>query len=59
MTNILAASLYQSQKYATLDGHVWRIHAYLINERFYQGLTPPRRKRSRKARKRRSRSIAR
>jgi tripartite ATP-independent transporter DctP family solute receptor len=39
VTNILAASLYQHQKYATLDGHVWSIHAYLINERFYQGLS--------------------
>lgn len=39
VTNILAASLYQSQKYATLDGHVWSIHAYLLNERFYQGLS--------------------
>jgi C4-dicarboxylate-binding protein DctP len=39
VTNILAASLYQHQKFATLDGHVWSIHAYLINERFYQGLT--------------------
>jgi len=40
VTNILAASLYQYQKYATLDGHVWSVHGYLINERFYQGLTP-------------------
>lgn len=39
VTNILAASLYQHQKYATLDGHVWSIHAYLVNDRFYQGLT--------------------
>jgi tripartite ATP-independent transporter DctP family solute receptor len=39
VTNILAASLYQHQKYATLDGHVWSVHGYLINERFYQGLT--------------------
>ena len=39
VTNILAASLYQSQKYATLDGHVWSIHAYMVNDRFYQGLT--------------------
>jgi C4-dicarboxylate-binding protein DctP len=39
VTNILAASLYQHQKFATLDGHVWSIHAYLVNERFYQGLT--------------------
>jgi C4-dicarboxylate-binding protein DctP len=44
VTNILAASLYQHQKYAILDGHVWSIHAYLINERFYQGLTPTERK---------------
>jgi TRAP-type transport system periplasmic protein len=40
VTNILAASLYQHQKYITLDGHVWSIHAYMINERFYRGLTP-------------------
>ena len=40
VTNILAASLYQHQKYATLDGHVWSIHAYMVNDRFYQGLTP-------------------
>lgn len=39
VTNILAASLYQHQKYATLDGHVWSVHAYLINERFWQGLS--------------------
>ena len=38
VTNILAASLYQTQKYITLDGHVWSIHAYMINERFFQGL---------------------
>jgi C4-dicarboxylate-binding protein DctP len=39
VTNILAASLYQHQKYVTLDGHVWSVHAYMVNERFYQGLT--------------------
>jgi TRAP-type transport system periplasmic protein len=44
VTNILAASLYQHQKFATLDGHVWSIHAYLVNERFYQGLTPTEKK---------------
>jgi TRAP-type transport system periplasmic protein len=44
VTNILAASLYQYQKYATLDGHVWSIHAYMVNERFYQGLTAAERK---------------
>ena len=44
VTNILAASLYQHQKYATLDGHVWSIHAYMVNDRFYQGLTATERK---------------
>ena len=44
VTNILAASLYKHQKYVTLDGHVWSIHAYMINERFYQGLTAPQKK---------------
>ena len=44
VTNIIAASLYQSQKYATLDGHVWSIHAYMMNERFYQGLNPAEKK---------------
>jgi tripartite ATP-independent transporter DctP family solute receptor len=39
VTNILAASLFQHQKFATLDGHVWSVHAYLMNERFYQGLS--------------------
>lgn len=44
VTNILAASLYQHQKYATLDGHVWSIHAYLVNEKFYQVLSAAERK---------------
>ncbi|MCV0439568.1 MAG: DctP family TRAP transporter solute-binding subunit [Hydrogenophaga sp.] len=39
VTNILAASLYQHQKYATLDGHVWSVHGYLVNDRFYTRLT--------------------
>ena len=39
VTNILAASLYQYQKYITLDGHVWSIHAYLVNDKFFRGLT--------------------
>jgi C4-dicarboxylate-binding protein DctP len=38
VTNILAASLYQHQKFVTLDGHVWSVHGYLINDRFYSGL---------------------
>ena len=37
MTNILAASLYQYQKYITLDGHVWSVHGYMINEKLLPG----------------------
>jgi TRAP-type transport system periplasmic protein len=44
VTNILAASLYQSQKHVTLDGHVYSLHAYLMSDAFYQGLTPEQRK---------------
>ncbi len=44
VTNIIAASLYQYQKYITLDGHVWSVHGYTINEKFYQSLTPVERK---------------
>jgi tripartite ATP-independent transporter DctP family solute receptor len=39
VTNILAASLYQNQKYITLDGHVYSWHAYLMNDRFFNSLT--------------------
>ena len=39
VTNILAASLYQYQKYITLDGHVYSIHGYMMNDKFYKGLT--------------------
>jgi TRAP-type transport system periplasmic protein len=39
VTNILAASLYQSQKHVTLDGHVYSLHAYLVSDSFYQSLT--------------------
>jgi TRAP-type transport system periplasmic protein len=44
VTNILAASPYQHQKYVTLDGHVWSIHAYMVNERFFQGLNAAQKK---------------
>jgi len=44
VTNILAASLYQYQKHITLDGHVWSVHGYTINEKFYQGLSAAERK---------------
>jgi tripartite ATP-independent transporter DctP family solute receptor len=40
VTNILAASLYQNQKYITLDGHVYSWHAYMMNEKFFNTLTP-------------------
>ncbi len=40
VTNILAASLYQYQKHISLDGHVYSWHAYLMNDRFYNSLTP-------------------
>lgn len=39
VTNILAASLYQHQKHVTLDGHVYSLHAYLVSDRFYNGLS--------------------
>lgn len=41
VTNIVNASLYQNQKYVSLDGHVFSWHAYLMNEDFYQGLSKP------------------
>ena len=44
VTNILAASLYQNQKYITLDGHVWSVHGYTINEKYYQSLSAEERK---------------
>ncbi len=44
VTNILAASLYQYQKYITLDGHVWSIHSYMMNDKFFKSLTPDQQK---------------
>jgi TRAP-type transport system periplasmic protein len=38
VTNILAASLYQHQRYVTLDGHVYSLHAYLVSDRFWNRL---------------------
>lgn len=40
ITNILAANLYETQKYLTLDGHVYSYHAYLISDEFWNSLTP-------------------
>ena len=39
VTNILAASLYQYQRYVTLDAHVYSVHLYLTGENFWNGLT--------------------
>lgn len=39
VTNIVNASLYQHQKYVSLDGHVFSWHAYLMSDAFYQGLS--------------------
>ncbi|WP_236545322.1 DctP family TRAP transporter solute-binding subunit [Tropicimonas marinistellae] len=39
VTNIVNASLYQHQKYVSLDGHVFSWHAYLMSDAFYEGLT--------------------
>lgn len=44
VTNILAASLYQTQKYVTLDGHIYSFHAYLISDKFFKSLTPEQQK---------------
>lgn len=40
VTNILAASLYESQDNVTLDGHVYSVHAYMVSDMFWQQLTP-------------------
>ena len=39
VTNILNASLYQHQEHVSLDGHVFSWHAYMMNDRFYDGLS--------------------
>ncbi len=38
VTNIVNASLYQHQKYVSLDGHVFSWHAYMMSEAFYGSL---------------------
>jgi TRAP-type C4-dicarboxylate transport system substrate-binding protein len=39
VTNILAADLYENQQYISLDGHVYSLHAYMMNDAFFEGLT--------------------
>lgn len=38
VTNIVNSSLYQHQRYVTLDGHVFSWHAYLMSDAFYRSL---------------------
>ncbi|WP_217354807.1 DctP family TRAP transporter solute-binding subunit [Ruegeria atlantica] len=38
VTNIVNASLYQHQKYVSLDGHVFSWHAYLMSDMFFESL---------------------
>ena len=44
VSNILAASLFQYQKHISLTGHVYSIHAYLVNDAFFKKLTPEQQK---------------
>ncbi len=39
VTNIVNASMYQTQKYFTADGHVFSWHAYMMNASFFNGLS--------------------
>ena len=39
ITNILAARLYETQRYTTMSGHVYGFHVYVIDDRFYSSLT--------------------
>lgn len=38
VTNILAADLYENQAHVSLDGHVYSLHAYMMNDAFFEGL---------------------
>lgn len=39
VTNILSASLYQYQEHISLDGHVYSLHAYMMNDAFFNSLS--------------------
>ncbi len=39
VTNIINASMYQTQKYFTADGHVFSWHAYMMNAAFFNKLS--------------------
>lgn len=38
--SILSGKLYEVQKYTTLDGHVYGVDWFIINEKFFQSLPP-------------------
>lgn len=42
--SIVSAKLYEVQKYVTLDGHVYGVDWFIMNERFLKGLSPSQRK---------------
>jgi len=44
VTNIVDASLYENQKYVSLDGHVFSWHAYMMSDSFYESLDDAERK---------------
>jgi len=39
VTNIVNASLYENQKYVSLDAHVFSWHAYMMSDSFYDSLS--------------------
>lgn len=39
VTNILAASLHEHQRYISTDGHVYSLHAYMMNDAFFESLS--------------------
>jgi tripartite ATP-independent transporter DctP family solute receptor len=40
VSSILFAKLYEVQKFLTLDGHVYGVDWFLVNEKFFQSLSP-------------------
>lgn len=40
VTNMLAAKLYEVQKYYTLDGHIYSWHIVMIGNKFFESLPP-------------------
>lgn len=44
VTNILAADLYEHQRHVSTDGHVYSLHAYMMNDAFFQSLSDDQRR---------------